>query len=208
MKEKWTEIFQIFWIFFKIGPATFGGGFAMIPLLEKEIVDKKKWLKREDVFDLLALSQSAPGAIAINVSTFIGYRMGGGRGAIAALVGISIPTFFIVLSLCILYTSIKDNPKVAAAFISIRVSIVALIIYAAIKVGRTALVDKSTIGIFIIGVPALFFIHPLLIILLGALSGVLFVLVKRRLGYKVALDHHQKKDDDNDDFMYFMGAGI
>ena len=80
MKE-WKVLFQIFWTFFKISPVTFGGGFAMIPLIEKEVVEKRKWLKSEEVTDVFALSQSVPGAVAINSATFIGHRISGGKGS-------------------------------------------------------------------------------------------------------------------------------
>ncbi len=76
MKVQWNTLFQLFWTFFKIGPATFGGGFAMIPLIEREIVEKKKWLKSEEVTDVFALSQSVPGAVAINSAAFIGHESG------------------------------------------------------------------------------------------------------------------------------------
>src|SRR3954454_9796164 len=112
MKEQWRILFQLFWTFFKIAPSTFGGGFAMIPLIEKEVVEKRKWLKSEEVADVFALSQSVPGAVAINSATFIGQRIGGVKGAIAAMIGVSLPTFFIVLILGVLYFFIQDHPKV------------------------------------------------------------------------------------------------
>jgi chromate transporter len=199
-------LFQIFWTFFKISPVTFGGGYAMIPLIEKEVVEKRKWLKSEDVTDVFALSQSVPGAVAINSATFIGQRIGGVKGSIAAMIGVSLPTFLIVLTLGILYVFIQDNPKIEAAFLSIRASIVAIIVYAAIKIGKTAIVDKSTFGIMIVGVSALFFIHPIFAILLGALSGIVSIFIKGKLGCKIKLD--KKKDDYKNNPDYFMGAGI
>lgn len=178
MKEQWKMIFQLFWTFFKISPVTFGGGFAMIPLIEKEVVEKKKWLKSEDITDLFALSQSVPGAVAINSATFIGYRIGKIKGAIAAMIGVSLPTFLIVLTLGIFYFYIQDNPKIAAAFLAIRASIVAIIAYAAIKIAKNAIIDKSTLGIMIVGIPVLFFIHPVFAIIAGALVGIIAIKVK------------------------------
>ena len=210
MKE-WKVLFQIFWTFFKISPVTFGGGFAMIPLIEKEVVEKRKWLKSEEVTDVFALSQSVPGAVAINSATFIGQRIGGVRGAIAAMIGVSLPTFFIVLLLGVLYFFIQDNPKVVAAFLSIRVSIVAIIVYAAIKIAKTAIVDKSTFGIMIIGIPALFFIHPIIAIVVGALTGIMTISIKMKLGYKIERERLARKDrikNDKNEFEYYMGAGI
>ena len=208
MKEQWKMIIQVFWTFFKIGPVTFGGGFAMIPLIEKEVVDKRNWLKKDDVTDVFALAQSVPGAIAINSATFIGHRIAGVKGAIAAMLGISLPTFLIVLPLGIAYLFFQDNPKIEAAFVSIRASIVALIIYAAIKVGKTAIIDKSTLGMFLVGTFVLFFVHPLFVILLGGLVGSILVVIKKKLGYKIELEESKEKENNEDRFDYFMGAGI
>lgn len=200
------HLFQIFWTFFKISPVTFGGGYAMIPLIEKEVVEKRKWLKHEDIIDVFALSQSVPGAVAINSATFIGQRIGGIRGSIAAMIGVSLPTFLIVLALGILYLFIQNHPKVEAAFVSIRVSIVALIVYAAIKTAKTAVIDKSTWGMFVIGVPALFIIHPILAILIGGLGGIIITFMKAKLGYNAHNDNQEETDAYEID--YFMGAGI
>ncbi|MDM5294983.1 chromate transporter [Peribacillus simplex] len=207
MKGQWKTLLQLFWTFFKIAPVTFGGGFAMIPLIEKEVVEKKKWLKSEEVTDVFALSQSVPGAVAVNSATFIGHRIAGMKGAMAAMIGVTLPTFLIVLLLGILYFFIQDNPKIESAFISIRASIVAIIAYAAIKIGKTAIVDKSTLGILIVGIPILFFIHPVLAILAGAIAGVVTISIKRKLGYKINMDRKERKEEEND-FEYFMGAGI
>ncbi|WP_045518480.1 chromate transporter [Neobacillus niacini] len=203
MKELWKTLFQIFWTFFKISPVTFGGGFAMIPLIEKEIVEKRKWLDSEEVADVFALSQSIPGAVAINSATFIGHRIGGVKGALAAMMGVSVPTFLIVLALGASYLFIHDHPKLEAAFVSIRVTIVAIIVYAAIKIAKTAIVDKTTFCIMLAGVPALFFVHPIVSILLGALTGVLVVFIKKKMGYQ-----QKKKNDPAANPDYFMGAGI
>ncbi|MCK1993212.1 chromate transporter [Peribacillus muralis] len=207
MKEQWRMLFQLFWTFFKIGPASFGGGFAMIPLIEKEVVEKRKWLKSEDVTDVFALSQSVPGAIAINSATFIGQRIYGIKGAIAAMIGVSLPTFIIVLTLGTLYFFFQDNPKIEAAFVSIRASIVAIIAYAAIKTAKTAIVDKSTLVLLIIGIPALFFIHPVIAILAGALIGMITISIKRKLGYIIKMDNKEKMDYENE-LEFYMGEGI
>ncbi|WP_318615237.1 chromate transporter [Sporosarcina sp. YIM B06819] len=205
--SEWKVLFQLFWTFFKISPITFGGGFAMMPLIEKEVVEKRKWLKSEDITDVFALSQSVPGAVAINSATFIGQRIGGVKGAIAAMIGVALPTFLIVLVLGVLYVFVQDNPKVEAAFISIRVSIVAIITYAAIKIAKTAIIDKSTFIIMIVGILSLFFIHPVVVIVAGALSGMITIFIKMKLGYKIEKDRIIEKTDVNE-FEYYMGAGI
>ncbi|WP_462410859.1 chromate transporter [Neobacillus sp. Marseille-QA0830] len=201
------KLFQIFWTFFKISPVTFGGGFAMIPLIEREIVEKRNWLESEEVTEVFALSQSVPGAVGINSASFIGHRVGGIKGALAAMIGVSLPTFIIVLALGIGYFFIHGNPKLEAAFVSIRVTIVAIIVYAAIQTARTAIFDKTTFLIMLAGVMALFFIHPVLAIILGAIAGMASIFTKRKLGLEVQLKHEKAKDPANNPD-YFMGAGI
>src|SRR5690625_3044705 len=107
----------------------------MIPMIEREVVIRKKWVKRQDITDVFAIAESIPGAIAINSATFIGYQIAGRKGAIAALLGILLPTFFIVIMLSIGFLYVQGNPKVDAAFQGIRPAIVALITYAAYKIG-------------------------------------------------------------------------
>lgn len=181
MKE-WKVVLQLFWTFMKIGPVTFGGGYAMIPLLEKEIVQKRKWINNKEILDIFAVVESIPGAIAINSATFIGYRVGGGKGAIASLIGIVIPSFTIVVILSLSYQIMKGNPFIDAAFEGIRAAIVALIIYAAIKIGKTAVIDKTTIIIVGITVLVLLFVavHPVVIILSGIIVGIVISKIRRK----------------------------
>jgi chromate transporter len=208
MKEHWRKLFQIFWTFFKISPVTFGGGYAMIPLIEREVIEKKKWLTKEEVTEVFALSQTVPGGVAVNSATFIGHRIGGIKGAIAALIGVSFPTFMIVLGLGMSYFFIHDNPKLEAAFISIRVTIVAIIVYAAIRIAKTAIIDKTTFSIVLIGVPALFFIHPVLAIFLGASSGIAVVYLKNKWGHKTERKQIYQEDPAANPENFMWGAGI
>jgi chromate transporter len=214
MKEETKKLFQIFWTFLKIGPVTFGGGYAMIPLIEREVVDKKKWVNHEDVTDVFAIAESIPGAIAINSSTFIGYRIGGIKGAIAALLGVFLPTFLIVVALSIIFLQIQHNPKIEAAFQAIRASIVALIVYAGYMIGKTAITDKTTLVISFGTMAILFFLHlhPVLIILSGIILGILLVKVKEKLGYSVKskkeLEKEKEKSSTTQEMEWYMGAGI
>ncbi len=186
----WTLVGQLFWSFFKIGPVTFGGGYAMIPLIEREVVQRRAWVRHQDVADIFAVSESIPGAIAINSATFIGYRIAGLRGALAALAGIVLPTFLIVLLLSMMYLQVQDDPNIEAAFQGIRATIVALIVYAGIKIGRTAILDKTTFIIAIATVAILLFlhVHPALVIASGGLAGIGLVKLKQYLGFVVKLD--------------------
>ncbi|MEH7306298.1 chromate transporter [Neobacillus drentensis] len=208
MKEEWMKLFQIFWTFFKIGPVTFGGGYAMIPIIKKEVVDKKKWVRTEEITDVFAIAGSIPGAIAINSSTFVGYKIGGIKGAIAALIGVFLPTFLIVVVLSIIFLQIQNNPKIDAAFQAIRATIVALIAYAGYLIGKTAIVDKTTLLISLGSMAILFFspIHPVLIILTGMLLGISVVKVKQLLGNSDKPKN--EKHTSTDELEWFMGDGI
>lgn len=187
MENRWRLAFQLFFTFLKIGPVTFGGGYAMIPLIEREVVKKRKWIKSEDITDVFAVVESVPGAIAINSATFIGYRLAGVRGAIASMFGMLLPTFLIVVILSLTYQMLQGNPIVDAAFQGIRAAIVALIIYAGIQIGKTAIVDVTTIFITIITVGFLLFVkvHPVFIILSGIFVGILIEEVRKKSAKKV-----------------------
>ncbi|MBS4199850.1 chromate transporter [Bacillus sp. FJAT-49732] len=200
MSPNWKLILQIFLTFLKIGPITFGGGYAMIPMIEREVVIKRKWLQNREVADIFAIAGSAPGAIAINSAVFIGYRIAKIKGAFAALFGVLLPTFLIVILLSITFIYVKGNPIIEAAFQGIRPAVVALIAFAGYKIGRTALYDKTTIVTSILTIAALFYlnIHPVLIILIGIVTGIVLVKVKNSLGIATKLekesDIKHKKD--------------
>ena len=179
-KEEWKQTFDLFWTFFKISPVSFGGGFAMIPLIEKEIVIKKGWLTREEIADVFAITQSIPGAVAINCAIFIGQKIGGIKGAFAALLGISIPTFIIVILLSKIYHLVKGNPVVDSMMTFIKITIVALILNAGIRISKTAIIDKYTLVITLLSVILLFFIHPVLLILVGGFAGVISVHLRNK----------------------------
>ncbi|WP_338787195.1 chromate transporter [Metabacillus sp. FJAT-53654] len=199
MKEEWKKVFQLFWSFFKIGPVTFGGGYAMIPLIEKEVVHKKNWVKSEDLTDVFAIAGTIPGAIAVNAATFIGHRIAGIRGAIAATLGTLLPTFIIVLVLCGLLSSFQENPYVESAFFGIRAATVALIVYAGIKIARTSLLDKATFTLALSMVLAMliFHWHPIFVIFLGALLGILIIKIKEKLGMIVRFEKNEEKEIEN-----------
>ena len=120
---------QLFISFFKIGAFTFGGGWAMISLIEKEIVDKKKWIEREEFLDLLAVAQSLPGILAVNISVAVGDKLRGMKGAITASIGTILPSFTIILAIAIFLTPdlIKNNETLSNIFMGIRPAVVALI---------------------------------------------------------------------------------
>lgn len=167
------QLKDIFVTFFKIGLFTFGGGYAMIPLIEKEIVEKKKWVEREEITDILAVSQSIPGAIAINSATFIGFKASGRKGALAATLGVILPSFFIIAIIAAFFSKFGDNLIVKSIFSGIRPAVVALIAFAVFKVGKTSIKDKTGLIVAIIGLVLViaFNIHAILVIIGGAVFG-------------------------------------
>lgn len=126
----------IFFSFLKIGLFTFGGGYAMLPLIEQELIVKRKWIEQREFLDLLTLAQSVPGPIAVNTSVFVGYKVRGLRGAAAALLGSVLPSFVIILLIALFFADIRQNPVVDAAFKGMRPAVVALIIGPVISLAR------------------------------------------------------------------------
>lgn len=129
--------FVLFWIFAKIGAFTLGGGYAMLPLIEREIVDNKKWIDRPEFLDLVAIAQSAPGILAVNMAIFVGYKIKGTLGSVVATLGAVLPSFIIILLIALCFRGYKDNPVVARVFKGIRPAVVALIAVPVVNMGRT-----------------------------------------------------------------------
>ena len=129
-------LFSLFWSFFKIGAFTFGGGYAMIPLIEREVIERRGWIKQQDFLDLLTIAQSAPGPIALNTAVFVGYQVGGYVGALASVLGVVLPSFSIILLIAIFFQEFRHNEVVDAAFKGMRPAVVALIVYPVIKLAK------------------------------------------------------------------------
>lgn len=207
-REKLSQytLFQLFVSFLKISPSSFGGGYALIPIIEKEVVQQRKWLSEKEIADVFALAQSAPGAIALNSAIFIGYRLKGKRGALAALSGIILPTFFIMIVLSLLFLQVHAHPKVEAAFTAIRTTILALIVYAALKMGMQAIVNYAAMAICIATVLALYlfssWLHPIFIIALGAIAGI--AICSRHSGDAQHAKQEQQQTAAQDDYSDYM----
>ncbi|WP_063847502.1 chromate transporter [Bacillus sp. FJAT-28004] len=180
------KMLELFWVFFCVGPVTFGGGYAMISIIEREVVGKRGWLNSSEMSDLISIAGSAPGGVGVNAAAFIGYRMGGVPGAAVAVTGITLPTFVIVFMLSFAYDWFDEYPKVIAALKGIHGAVIGLIIVAAFKIAKTSLVDKTTIGIAAATLTILCFtnIDPTFIILAGLFNGIIIVNVKQWLGIK------------------------
>ena len=121
-------LLELFTTFFKIGLFTFGGGYAMIPLIEREVIEKKRWVEKRDFLDMLVLAQSTPGPIAVNTSVFVGYKVAGTPGAVMATLGTVVPSFIVILLLALFFAEVRDNRYVDAAFRAMRPAVVALIV--------------------------------------------------------------------------------
>ena len=121
-------LLKLFTTFFKIGLFSFGGGFAMIPLIQREVIERRKWIDKKDFLDMLVLAQSTPGPIAVNTSVFVGYKVAGTAGAIAATLGTVLPSFMVILLLALFFAEVRDNRYVDAAFRAMRPAVVALIV--------------------------------------------------------------------------------
>ena len=177
IKEERRKLLDIFLIFLKIGAFTFGGGYAMIPLIEEEIVGKKKWVTSNEIIDLFAVAESIPGAIAINTATFIGYKISGRKGAIVANVGVIIPSLTIITLIASVFSKFQNDPTVQAALLGIRSCVVALILLAAISVAKKAIRDKLTLVLALLALLSIAFldIHPIFAIISGAIIGLIIM---------------------------------
>jgi chromate transporter len=162
--------------FFKIGLFTIGGGYAMIPMIEAEVVDKHQWLNKDDFMDLLAIAQSCPGIFAVNMSIFIGYRLRGVKGGIVTALGTILPSFLIILAIALFFQHFRDNRTVAAIFKGIRPAVVALIAVPCWNMGRAAHIGLTTIWIPVVSALLiwLFGVSPIYIIIAAGLGGYIY----------------------------------
>ena len=171
-----TLYLKLFISFFKIGAFTFGGGWAMIPLIEREVVDKQNWIKREDFVDALAIAQSLPGVLAVNISILIGNKLRGLKGCLMATLGTILPSFLIILAIAIWFVQTYDNPVVERIFKGIRPAVVALIVSPVFSTAKTARINIKTVIIPIIVALSIWLggISPIWFVLLGAIGGILY----------------------------------
>ncbi|MBQ5975002.1 MAG: chromate transporter [Bacteroidales bacterium] len=173
---------ELFYSFFKIGTFTIGGGYAMIPLMEQEIVDRRGWLSREEFLNQLALSQSMPGVLAVNMATGLGYRLRGLRGAFSAIAGnIVMPVLFII-TLAMLFRHFRDNPFVERFFMGVRPAVVALIAAPVFRLAQSAKVTWATCWIPILAALLiwLFDVSPILVILAAVVLGFVYGRMKKQ----------------------------
>lgn len=170
------KIFSMFWIFFKIGAFTFGGAYAMIPLIEAEVVDKHKWITKEEFLNIVVISQSFPGALAVNINTFIGYKLGGILGAILALLGTVLPSFIIILLIASFFTKFRSNYYINLIFKGISAAVPMLVLVAIVSLSKSIKKNHTNLIIIIITILCIEFfkLHPVLIIILSGVYGYFF----------------------------------
>ena len=178
------ELLELYWTFVRIGCVTFGGGYAMLPILERELVEKRHWTTMDDLRDYFAIGQCTPGIIAMNVSTFIGEKRGGIRGAAAASAGFLTGPILIILVIAMCLTNFASLPVVQHAFAGIRVCVCVLIIQAVLRLWKKSVVDPFTFGLYaaVFALNALSGMLPVKIpaAALVILSGVIGVLAANR----------------------------
>ena len=174
---------ELFLVFFKIGAFTFGGGYAMLPLIQSAVVDKKKWLGDKEFIDMLAIAQSMPGPIALNTAIFVGNKHKGVKGSIFSSLGIILPSFISILLLVIVFTKFRENPTVESVFKGIRPAVVALIFAPLLRMGKNADITWQTlwIPITVALIVGLLHVSPILIIVLAIGLGILYRMVIKKV---------------------------
>lgn len=173
-----NELFNLFSTFFRIGGLTFGGGYAMLPMLEKEVVDEKKWATSEELLDYYAIGQATPGIIAVNTATFVGYKVKGILGALLATAGVVFPSLVIIIIIATCLQNFAKYEIVQRAFSWIRVAVAVLIIDAIAKLWKNSVIDKVGILIFLVTFifGSFFNISPIYIVISSAILGIILKL--------------------------------
>ena len=168
------ELLELYLLFAKIGATTFGGGYAMLPIIEREIVDKRQWATMDELMDYYAIGQCTPGLIAINTATFIGEKRRGVAGGIIATVGFATPAFIIITIVAAVLQNFADYPVVQNAFAGIRVCVCILIINAIINLWKKSIVDKFTLLIFaaVFLISVFTSVSPALLVITAGLAGI------------------------------------
>ena len=169
------ELLELFWAFCRIGGLTFGGGYAMLPMLQAEVVDKYKWATEEELLDYYAVGQATPGIIAVNTATFIGYKNKGIIGALFATAGVVFPSLVIIMIIAGLIKNFSDIQVVQHAFSGVRIVVCVLILNAVIKLWKNSVKGKLGIIIFILSFveAALLRISPIYIVIISSIVGLL-----------------------------------
>ena len=192
------SFYKIFWSFFKVGAFTFGGGWAMISIIEKEVVHKHHWVERDEFLDLLAIAQAMPGILAVNIAVVVGDRLRGVKGSLCAALGSIIPSFLMILAIAIFLTpeTIKNNETLNAIFKGIRPAVVALILAPLVTSAKVAKLNRITIFIPIVtalliysGLP--YISNPIVFIILGIVGGYLYYVISSHQNNKTRKEDNE-----------------
>ena len=175
MKEKLKQLFGLFGAFAVVGVTTFGGGYAMLPALQREVVEKRRWATEEEVMDWYAIGQCTPGVIAVNTATFVGQKQAGIWGGIFATLGVVFPSLVIIMIIAAFIQNFAHLPAVQNAFAGIRVCVCVLIFNAVVKLWKKAVVDKPTLVICVLVIlgSALTDLSPIVFVIFAAVVGII-----------------------------------
>ena len=188
-----TTYLELFTIFSKVGLFTLGGGYAMVPLMEKEVVTDKQWLNHEEFLDILAVAQATPGLFALNIASHIGNKLKGVRGGIVASMGVAVPSIIIILLIAMFFQQFKTIKWVEKIFMGIRPAVVALIAAPVFTMAKSAKLNKYNFWIPIVAALLIkcFGVSPIYIIIVAAIAGFVYGRMKR----KQAKNNNQRQKD-------------
>lgn len=180
------QLLDLFFTFARIGGLTFGGGYAMLPMLQKEVVEKRGWATNEELMDYYAIGQCTPGIIAVNTATFIGNKTRGVTGGIVATLGVVFPSLVIITIIAAFISNFADLAIVRHAFAGIRVCVFVLILNAVVKLGKSSIKDAVTLGIFLVVLVGslLLDVSPIIFVLFAAVIGILAQVMLKKGGAK------------------------
>ncbi|MCI5703706.1 chromate transporter [Candidatus Pseudoscillospira sp. SGI.172] len=188
------RLFEIFLVFFKIGLFTIGGGYAMLPIIQREVVETKHWMTDEEFLDAISLTNSLPGPLATNSATFVGYRVARAPGSVAAVLGAATPSVIIILLIAMVFHNIMDYPVTQYIFNGVRPAVAALILYAVVKLAKSAKVGAYfnwIVALFGFVAVAVFGLHPIVVVVCSAAYGLLL----RGQVVKAVDAHREKKEE-------------
>lgn len=190
-----VSLSTLFGIFAKIGAFTIGGGYAMIPLIEEEVVTKRKYISEDDFIDMVAVAQTLPGVFAVKIATYIGYKLRGTWGSIVTSAAAALPSFFMILLIAVCFRQIKDYPQIEAVFKGLRPAVVALIAVPTLNLAKRAQLTWQTIWIPIVSTLLIWYIgvSPIWVIVAAGLGGLFFGYRKLQAQKKVREDINNQK---------------
>ena len=182
------KLLILFLTFMKIGALTFGGGYAMIPIIEDEVTKKRKWISEIEIMDILAISESTPGPIAVNTATYVGYKVAGVTGGIIATLGLAVPSFVIIFVISFFYKDFIQWPVIAAMFKGLKIGVIILLFSAVLRLRKGVKVNFVGVTLFVIALSSMlvfsfidtgFKYLSLCLILLGIITGIVITLISK-----------------------------